>query len=149
MKRLLLTLAIIGVIAITQARLSASPGDMPAFHDKAPLKGEVLPAVWTQKQLADGGYTAPAQKESYKAAARVSGALYQMPCYCFCDRNFGHTSLRSCFEGNHGANCGTCMAEALYTYKMTKKGWTPKMVRDGIVRGDFKQMDLQHPEPVL
>jgi hypothetical protein len=41
------------------------------------------------------------------------------------------------------------MAEALYGYKMTKKGWTPKMIRDGITRGDYKQMDLQHPEPVI
>ncbi len=75
--------------------------------------------------------------------------MYQMPCFCFCDRQHGHTSLRSCFESNHGANCGTCLAEALYSYKMSKKGWTAKMVRDGIVRHEYEQMDLQHPEPVL
>jgi hypothetical protein len=149
MKRLLLTLAIIGVIAITQARLSAAPGEMPAFHEGPPAKGEVLPAIWSQKQLTDAGYTAAAQKEGYKAAAKAGEVMYQMPCYCFCDRNHGHSSLRSCFESNHGANCGTCLAEALYSYKMSKKGWTAKMVRDGIVRREYEQMDLQHPEPVL
>jgi hypothetical protein len=40
------------------------------------------------------------------------------------------------------------MAEALYAYKMSKKGWTAKMIRDGVIRGDFKQMDLENPEPV-
>lgn len=149
MKRLLLTLAIIGVIAITQARLSAAPSDTPAFHEGPPAKGQTLPAVWSQKQLTDAGYTAPAQKEGYKAAAKAGDVMYQMPCFCFCDRNHGHASLRSCFEGSHGANCGTCLAEALYSYKMSKKGWTAKMIRDGIMRREYEQMDLQHPEPVL
>ena len=40
------------------------------------------------------------------------------------------------------------MGEALYSYQMSKKGWTPEKIRDGIVRGDWKQMDLQHPDPV-
>jgi hypothetical protein len=67
-----------------------------------------------------------------------------MPCYCFCDRNHGHTSLRSCFEGTHGGNCGTCMQEALYSSRQSQKGWSPKMIRDGIIRGDFKMVDLQN-----
>ena len=102
----------------------------------------------TEKQLADGGFTSPAQKESYKAAAKAPRLTYQLPCYCHCDRAHGHTSLHSCFETTHGANCGTCMAEALYAYKMSKKGLTPKMIRDSIIRGEYKQMDLQNPEPV-
>ncbi len=72
-----------------------------------------------------------------------------MPCYCYCDRGHGHTSLRSCFESAHGANCGTCMQEALYTYQQSKKGWSTKMIRDSIMRGDFKLLDLQHPDPVM
>jgi hypothetical protein len=32
---------------------------------------------------------------------------------------------------------------------MSKKGWTAKMIRDGIIRGDFKTLDLQHPEHVM
>lgn len=149
MKHFLALFALIFAVSITHAQWNSNPNDVPAFHAKAPAKGEVLPAVLTQKQLADQGMTMSAQVAGYKAAAKVGSVLYQLPCYCYCDRNHGHKSLRSCFEGTHGANCGTCIQEALYAYKMTKKGWSPKMIRDGIERGEFKQMDLQNPEPVL
>jgi len=121
---------------------------VPAYHALPPAKGVALPPLLTQEQLAAAGLTAPAQKESYKAAARVSSILYQQPCYCHCDRHAGHASLRSCFESTHGANCGTCMGEALYSYQMSKKGWTAKMIRDGIMRQEFTRIDLQNPEPV-
>ncbi len=149
MKRTIGTFIVIFATALTQAQLGASNSDVPAFHDKPPAKGEVLPAILTEKQLTDGGYTAPAQKEAYRAAAKAPGVMHQMPCYCHCDRAHGHNSLHSCFESAHGANCGTCIAEALYAYQMSKKGWTAKMIRDSIIRGDFKTMDLQHPEHVM
>ncbi|HYL92090.1 MAG TPA: CYCXC family (seleno)protein [Alphaproteobacteria bacterium] len=149
MKRLLAVSAVVVASAMTQAQFGGSLNSVPAFHDQSPAKGDVLPAILSQKQLADAGLTEAAQKESYKAAIRTSAIAYQLPCYCYCDRNHGHKSLRSCFESTHGANCGTCMAEVLYAYKMSKKGWTAKMIRDGIMRGDYKQMDLQHPDPVL
>jgi hypothetical protein len=122
--------------------------EVPAFHPAAPKAGATLPPILTQKQLAEQGMIAPAQVASYKAAAKASSVVYQMPCYCYCDRNHGHSSLRSCFEGTHGANCGTCMQEALYSYRQSQKGWSAKMIRDGILRGDFKLLDLQNPEPV-
>src|SRR5258708_2267253 len=147
MKHFLCVAAIVLAAAITHAQF-AGQTPPPAFHSTAPAKGETLPPILTLAQLAQEGLTQPAQKESYKAAVKVSAALYQMPCYCYCDRGHGHTSLRSCFESVHGANCGVCLAEALYTYQMSKKGWTPKMIRAGIIRGDYKMMDLQHPEPV-
>ena len=116
---------------ITQAHWAQPADNVPAFHATPPAKGQTLPAVLT-----------------YKAAAKAPTVMYQQPCYCYCDRGHGHTSLHSCFESTHGANCGTCMAEALYSYQMSKKGWSPKMVRDGITRGDWKLVDLQHPDPV-
>ena len=78
----------------------------------------------------------------------VSAILYQLPCYSYCDRGHGHTSLRSCFETTYAGKCGICMAESLYAYKMSGKGWSPEMIRNGIIRGDYKLIDLQHPEPV-
>ena len=146
MKHTIGTFIVIFATAMTQAQLSQS--DVPAFHDKPPAKGEVLPAILTEKQLSEGGYTAPAQVEGYRAAAKAPEVMHQMPCYCHCDRGHGHKSLHSCFEGAHGANCSTCIAEALYAYQMSNKGWTAKMIRDGIIRGDFKTLDLQHPEHV-
>ncbi len=142
-------LATIFAAVMTQGQLTAPQEEMPAFHAAPPAKSATLPPLLTQAQLAQAGFTQPAQKESYKAAAKVSGLLYQTPCYCHCDRHAGHTSLRSCFEGTHGANCGTCMAEALYVYQQSKKGWSAKMIRDGVIRGDFKSIDLQNPQPVM
>ena len=66
------------------------------------------------------------QVEVYKQAAQIPDVLYQLPCYCRCDRALGHASLHSCFEGTHGAICATCAAEEAYAYKMTKQGKTPK-----------------------
>jgi hypothetical protein len=140
--------AVVFAVVMTHAQWNPPGGEVPAFHATAPAQGATLPAILTQAQLAESGLTQPAQKESYKAAAKGSRVMYQMPCYCHCDRHAGHTSLRSCFENTHGANCGTCMAEALYAYQKSKKGWTPKMIREGIIRGEFQQIDLQHPEPV-
>lgn len=140
--------ALIFAVSMTHGQSSATETSVPAYHKAAPAKGEKLPPILTEQQLAQMGMTAPAQKAAYKAAARASSVVYQQPCYCYCDRHAGHKSLRSCFESTHGANCGTCMAEALYSYQMSRKGWSAKMIRDGIIRGEFKQIDLQNPEPV-
>ncbi len=153
MKYFLCLAAIVLGAAMTHAQFTgqtqSQPTQVPAFHAAVPAKGATLPPILTLAQLADAGLTQPAQKESYKAAVKASRAIYQMPCYCYCDRGHGHTSLRSCFESAHGANCSTCMQEALYTYQQLKKGWSTQMIRDGIMRGDFKLLDLQHPAPVM
>ena len=150
MKTFFAVAAILCLSAMTQVLWAnqANQPEVPAFHSAPPAKGETLPAVLTEKQLTAQGLTAPVQIAAYKAAAKVPSVMYQEPCYCYCDRGHGHTSLHSCFESTHGANCGTCMGEALYSYQMSKKGWTPKMIRDGIARGDWKTLDLQHPDPV-
>src|SRR5579864_3282150 len=148
MKHFLGVFAILLAAAMTHAQLNNPQSAVPAFHAAAPAAAATLPPILTQKDLAASGLILPAQVESYKAAAKASSVLYQMPCYCFCDRNHGHASLRSCFESTHGANCGTCMQEALYSYRQSQKGWSAKMIRDGIMRGDYKLLDLQNPEPV-
>jgi len=144
-----LTIFLLACLAgMTHAQFSQGQGPVPAYSPAAPAKGQVLPAVLTQKQLADQGYTQAAIMNAYKAAARVPNVLYQEPCYCYCDRNHGHKNLHSCFESTHGAGCGVCLAEALYSYQMSKKGWSAKQIRDGIIRGDFRQIDLENPPAV-
>jgi len=54
----------------------------------------------------------------------------------------GHNSLHSCFEGTHGAQCSTCLKELYYTYTMHKQGKTAAQIRRGIIRGEWKQVDL-------
>jgi hypothetical protein len=82
------------------------------------------------------------QVKVYQEAARVPNVLYQLPCYCRCDKALGHTSLHSCFEGTHGAICSTCAKEGAYAYKMTRLGKTPKEIREGIERKEYEQIDL-------
>src|SRR5712692_8212693 len=122
MKHVLAVVCVIGAAVLAQAQSAPPQAAIPAFHDKLPTKGETLPSIMTEKQLDEAGLTMSSQKAAYKAAAKVPALLYQLPCYCYCDRNHGHTSLHSCFEVAHGANCGVCMAESLYAYKMSKKG---------------------------
>src|SRR5258706_5615319 len=101
MKYFLCLAAIVLAAAMTHAEFRGQT-QVPAFHAAVPAKGATLPPILTLAQLADAGLTQPAQKESYKAAVKASRAIYQMPCYCYCDRGHGHTSLRSCFESAHG-----------------------------------------------
>jgi len=88
------------------------------------------------------GFDHPAQWRGYEAASRNSDLLYQLPCYCYCDRNHGHNSLRSCFEDDHGARCAVCLKEAIYADQMAKKKKTVKEIRAAINSGEHEKIDL-------
>jgi hypothetical protein len=116
---------------------------VPAFNATAPKPGAKLPPILGKEQLWGSNSQYPFQAHAYELAAKIPGVLYQQPCYCYCDRGMGHNSLRSCFEGTHGAECGTCLKELYYTYTEHKKGKTAKQIRAGIIKGEWKQVDLQ------
>ncbi len=118
----------------------ADPG-VPQFH-AAPPAGTVLPAILTRDQLWGANAQFPYQTHAYELAAKIPKVLYQQPCYCYCDRNMGHKSLHSCFSGTHGAECGTCLKELYYTYSMYKQGKTAQQIRAGIIKGDWRLIDL-------
>lgn len=124
------------------AQWSDPQADIPAYHAHPPAAAQDLPPILSGKQLTGPYFQKKWQVAVYKQAARIPGILYQLPCYCHCDRALGHTSLHSCFEGTHGAICATCAAEEAYAYKMTKRGWTPKQIRAGIEHQDFDSIDL-------
>ncbi len=127
----------------TSAQFSAPAASIPAHHDSPPSATPQQPPILSGKQLTGPAFVYPWQIEVYKAAAHIPNVLYQLPCYCRCDLALGHTSLRSCFEGTHGAECSTCAKEGFYAYQMTRKGWTPKQIREGIERGDYQKIDLK------
>ncbi|HYX68849.1 MAG TPA: CYCXC family (seleno)protein [Terriglobales bacterium] len=135
-----LTLAAVCLLAITT---SAQFVDVPAFHDAPPKKGEKLPPILSGPALEKVGLKYAFQAHAYKLAAKIPNVIYQQPCYCHCDRSVGHTSLHSCFAGDHGAHCATCLQELFYAYKMTKAKKTPAQIREGIEHGDWQQIDLQ------
>ncbi len=93
-------------------------------------------------QLWGADAQSPYQTHAYDLAAKIPTVLHQQPCYCYCDR-MGHNSLHSCFETTHGARCATCLKEVYYSYQQHKKGRTAAQIRQGIIKGEWKQIDLE------
>lgn len=140
--RFWLTFGIAILCVAANAQWTDPAVNLPAFHAAPPARSAVEPPILHGSQLTGPNFQQPWQVEVYKDAAKVSKVLYQLPCYCRCDRALGHTSLRSCFEGLHGAECDICAKEGVYAYRMTRKGWTAKQIRAGIERGDWRAIDL-------
>lgn len=97
----------------------------------------ILPADQRVGEL----FSQPYQVRAYQLASKIPGVLNQLPCYCYCER-IGHKSLHTCYESDHGAHCAICMKEVFYAYEQTKLGKTPAQVRAGIIKGDWKSIDL-------
>jgi hypothetical protein len=142
MKKILGCVALVALTLAASAQFSNPSTDIPAFHATAAT--QPLPALMSGAQLTGQYFSHAYQVTTYKMAAKVPGVLYQEPCYCRCDQAMGHTSLHSCFEGTHGAECSTCMKEGVYTYQQTKLGRSPAQIRAGIERGEWMNIDLEH-----
>jgi hypothetical protein len=132
----------LATFAVTaQWAITEDQSEVPAYNAAPPPKGTKLPAILTKAGLwgADAQYRY--QTHAYELAAKIPIVLHQQPCYCFCDRG-GHNSLHSCFEGTHGAECSTCLKELYYSYLQNKKGKTAAQIRAGIIKGEWRQIDL-------
>jgi hypothetical protein len=134
-----LALALMAIPQRVSSRMAQQPaGDaepIPAFHSQVPAGP--LPATLSPEMFSDVSV-----QNAYALAARVRKVLYQQPCYCHCDRSQGHGSLLDCFAGKHAAECGVCIREGLYSYEQTRKGKTAAQIRDGIERGEWRQVDV-------
>jgi len=108
---------------------------VPAFHNQAP-QGQV-PGTLSPTEFSD-----VVVQNAYILAGRVKKILYQQPCYCHCDRSQGHKSLLDCFASKHGAACGVCMREAIYSYEQSHHGKTAAQIRAGIEHGEWQQVDM-------
>ena len=120
---------------LTTPQSAVASDPVPAYHSEVP--SGPMPAT-----LAHETFTDVTVQNAYALAAKIKKVLHQQPCYCYCDRGMGHTSLHSCFSGTHGAECGTCLKELYYTYTMFKQGKTARQIRAGIIKGDWKAIDL-------
>jgi hypothetical protein len=145
MKKKLLTLLCVAIFAVsTSAQWLGTPTEVPAYNAHPPVKGQQLPAILRPENVVvQPTKYAPVQKHAYVLAAKIPRVLHQQPCYCYCDRGHGHNSLHSCFESEHGANCAACLKELYYSYKMTKLKRTPAQIREGIIAGEWKAIDLE------
>ena len=139
---ILLLLVLIVAVSNRWAMSQQEEAPIPAYNANPPAKGETLPPILKKEQLWGAQPMRPFQIHAYELAAKIPNVIHQQPCYCFCDRT-GHNSLHSCFEGMHGAECSTCMQELYYSYVQHKKGKTAAQIRAGIIKGEWKQIDLR------
>ena len=139
---LFVLLVLIMAVSNRWAMSQQEEAPIPAYNANPPAKGETLPPILKKEQLWGSQPMHPYQIHAYELASRIPTVIHQQPCYCFCDR-MGHNSLHSCFEGMHGAECSTCMQELYYSYVQHKKGKTAAQIRAGIIKGEWKQIDLK------
>jgi len=140
-----LVLAFLFLVTLTISAPWATPqeeGGVPAYNAAPPPKGTKLPAILPKENLWGENAQYPYQTKAYELAAKIPVVLHEQPCYCYCER-MGHNSLHSCFEGTHGAQCDTCLKELFYAYAQTKKGKTAAQIRQGIIKGEWKQVNLE------
>ena len=131
-------LVLIGALAV----MAFAQGDrIPAYNTNAPRAGELLPILPADQRIGES-FKYPYQVHAYELASKIPGVINQLPCYCYCER-IGHKSLHTCYESDHGAHCGICMKEVYYAYQQTKLKKTPAQIRDGIIKGEWKQVDLE------
>jgi len=139
-----LMLAFLFAVTLTVSAQWASPqeeGGVPAYNAAAPAKGTKLPPILSKADLWGPDAQYSYQTHAYELAAKIPNVIHQQPCYCYCDR-MGHNSLHSCFDTTHGAQCSTCLKELYYTYQQNQKGKTASQIRAGIIKGEWKQIDL-------
>jgi hypothetical protein len=132
----------VAALIVLLAVIAFAQGDkIPAFNTRPPMPGELLPILPTDQRVGEN-FKYPYQVHAYELAAEIPGVINQLPCYCYCER-VGHKSLHTCFESDHGAHCSICMKEAYYAFQQTKLKKTPAQIREGIVKGEWKAIDLQ------
>ena len=111
----------------TEPATAPSAETVPAYLTVAPSKSALGPTLEPEK------FTGLA-RDAYRAAREIPVTIAQLPCYCHCDRGFGHKSLHSCFEDDHAAHCAVCVNEALLALKLEKEQkLTPAQIREMIV----------------
>jgi len=97
----------------------------PHPHPRSGVTGDaVLP-----RSMVPGN---PGTLEAYEAARGVPQVLDGLYCHCNCSKSFGHRSLLTCFESDHGAHCDICMGEALLAAQLAARGTSLDEIRSAI-----------------
>src|SRR5215216_241595 len=105
----------------------SSAATIPAHFEVPPSKSSLAPTLEPEKFT---GIT----RDAYRAVREIPVTIAQLPCYCHCDKGYGHKSLYSCFEDDHASHCAVCVNEALLALKLQKEQkMTPEQIRDTIV----------------
>lgn len=140
-----LSIAVVALVK-TQRRpgkpvaVKPTPAEHSDSHPTHSTRTARVPAYQSAAAVKNLGPTlAPDQfigktREAYRVAKLIPATLAQLPCYCECDRGYGHKSLHTCFEDDHASHCVVCVDEALLAYQLQKEQkMTPEQVRELII----------------
>jgi hypothetical protein len=128
-------LALLPQRADSRAPQMSDPEPIPAYHPQipeGPLPATLSPELFDVAEV----------QNAYAIAARIKKTLYQVPCYCHCDRSHGHGSLLDCFVSKHASVCEICMRETFFSYEQGRKGKTAAQIREAIIRDDWKSVNV-------
>ena len=128
--------------AAADRQAPSSDRDAHPYHDGPPQAP--LPPILDSKQ-----FTGIVVQNAYRLAVELKDVLYQQPCYCHCAHHLGHTSLLDCYTSTHTSGCGICLKELYYIYEQASKGQSTAQIRDAIIRGNWKSLDLSKYEKPL
>ena len=114
------------------------------------MTGDAVPSYFASaevarpypKTLSPEQFPYPIVARAYRVAQQIPGVLAQQPCYCFCYKTVGHRGLLDCYADLHGTSCSVCIQEALLAEKLTNEGRTPAQIREAIIRGDWRSVEL-------
>jgi len=121
----------------SKSSVTSQNRDGLAYHDH--LGTEALPSTLDPAQFHDDRTALVA----YSLAGQIKEMLYQVPCYCPCDKQRGHTSLLDCFTSRHGAKCPTCQKELMFCFRKQHEGQSPAQVRKELAKGKAWRIDLE------
>jgi Protein of unknown function with PCYCGC motif len=128
-----------------------APAAAEPFASMVPeVSGDTVPSYFASAEAAKpypatllpAQFPNPVVAHAYRVAQEMPGVLAQQPCYCFCYKTAGHRGLLDCYADLHGSSCSVCVQEALLTEKLTKEGLSPSQVREAIIRGDWRTVEL-------
>lgn len=129
-------------IEASRRQIASSEPEIHLYHDRPPAGP--LPPVLDPKEFDN-----IVVRNAYQLATKLAPILYQQPCYCHCSRYLGHRSLLDCYTNKHTEGCPICLKELYYIHNQAVRGRSIAQIREGIVRGDWKAIDLdEHRIPL-
>lgn len=120
---------IAGVAAVAAlAVLAVKPGAGGTVPHPEPRPGVTAERVLPPSLLP----STPGAAEAYGAARSAPRVLDGLYCHCDCSKHFGHRSLLTCFESDHGSHCDICMGEATLAVRLASQGSSLDDIRRAI-----------------
>lgn len=118
-------LSVLGGKSVHAGRSHTPRGPIAGTDLNALRGGEIRPTL-------EPAYFGGKAGEAYRAAREIPDVLDHLYCYCECEVNQGHKSLKTCYVDLHAANCGICQDEAILARKLHHKGMTILQIRQAV-----------------